>query len=358
MPWCLRFDINSSAFLDLYLSEYGEVDISKLKAESIEGTLDWDEAEDPLPVSLEQPESYLMFLPCSVCLHRGVDMNDISSCSFCKQLRKENKNRLIVKKFMDIYLNDEHGYCVRELPYKCNHCPKSFNSRRNLKTHLRIHYGEKLHKCKVCQKEFTRRYDVGRHMLIHTQSREKSFKCNECEKCFYEKRTLANHLRKHLKEAPNQGESETDPTSENNVYQCSVCLMNFQSIGHLYFHLTIHEKKYKCDECGKGFKQKHHVREHSRIHTGEKPYKCKLCQQKFRWKNSLKIHLRNHSKERPYECIVCKKDFTTYSNARRHIESHYLPKIVLLWFGKNFLGYCSFFLPNFECWLKENYFSP
>lgn len=30
-------------------------------------------------------------------------------------------------------------------------------------------------------------------------------------------------------------------------------------------------RKFKCSECGKAFKFKHHLKEHIRIHSGEKP---------------------------------------------------------------------------------------
>lgn len=32
------------------------------------------------------------------------------------------------------------------------------------------------------------------------------------------------------------------------------------------------ERKFKCAQCPKSFKYRHHLQEHNRIHTGEKPF--------------------------------------------------------------------------------------
>lgn len=36
------------------------------------------------------------------------------------------------------------------------------------------------------------------------------------------------------------------------------------------------ERKFKCIECPKAFKFKHHLKEHIRIHSGEKPFEVCL----------------------------------------------------------------------------------
>ncbi|KHJ97349.1 zinc finger, C2H2 type [Oesophagostomum dentatum] len=47
-------------------------------------------------------------------------------------------------------------------------------------------------------------------------------------------------------------------------------------------------RKFKCPECGKAFKFKHHLKEHIRIHSGEKPFEV-------RFEGSLYALVRNMS---------------------------------------------------------------
>ncbi|CAG0910399.1 unnamed protein product, partial [Cyprideis torosa] len=41
---------------------------------------------------------------------------------------------------------------------------------------------------------------------------------------------------------------------------------------------TVH---YDCAVCGKQFKQRSHLNEHERVHTGQRPYSCEWCSRSF-----------------------------------------------------------------------------
>uniref|UniRef100_A0A914WD68 Uncharacterized protein n=1 Tax=Plectus sambesii TaxID=2011161 RepID=A0A914WD68_9BILA len=50
-------------------------------------------------------------------------------------------------------------------------------------------------------------------------------------------------------------------------------------------------RKFKCPECCKAFKFKHHLKEHIRIHSGEKPFECPHCHKRFSHSGSYSSHM-------------------------------------------------------------------
>lgn len=82
-------------------------------------------------------------------------------------------------------------------PFRCTVCNREFNRMENLKTHLRIHTGERPYKCSVCSTCFRHSGALTRHFRIHTG--EKPYVCGLCGKSFRNCGGLKFHQRSHNK---------------------------------------------------------------------------------------------------------------------------------------------------------------
>ncbi|XP_062571045.1 PR domain zinc finger protein 12-like [Saccostrea cucullata] len=74
-------------------------------------------------------------------------------------------------------------------------------------------------KCVLCRRGFNSRSNLRSHMRIHTM--EKPFTCKFCNKCFSQSSTLRNHVRLHTGEKP---------------YKCYVCRSSYSQLAGLRAH--------------------------------------------------------------------------------------------------------------------------
>jgi hypothetical protein len=77
-----------------------------------------------------------------------------------------------------------------------------------------------------------------------------------------------------------------------------------------------------CSWCPKTFSTTGHLKQHTRIHTGDRPFECTWCNKAFAQCGDLKRHVRIHTGEKPFECTSCGKAFAQCGNLKKHERIH------------------------------------
>ncbi|XP_071060411.1 zinc finger protein 583-like [Pseudochaenichthys georgianus] len=269
------------------------------QTEHMETEADGDDCRGPEPARNSDPESSLQ--PKTVDETGDSSEPDNEDSADWKETREPASGTNSLKNEKESASDSSHNAVTKQ--FGCSVCTKYFTNTRNVKKHMRIHTGEKLHSCSVCKKAFAENRDLNRHMRIHTG--EKPFSCSVCTKSYALSGNLKAHMRIHTGEKP---------------HSCSVCAKAFSRSGHLKAHMRIHtgDKPHSCSVCEKAFSRSGHLKRHMIIHTGDKPHSCSVCKKAFSRSEHLKVHMRVHSGEKIYSCNVCDKIFKWCTDFKRH----------------------------------------
>lgn len=81
-------------------------------------------------------------------------------------------------------------------PYTCTYCNKVLHTAKGLKTHLRVHTGDKMKQCLFCDAKYTRSNHLMRHVITHDKPGVKH-PCEHCEKTFEAAADLLKHSKIH-----------------------------------------------------------------------------------------------------------------------------------------------------------------
>lgn len=171
--------------------------------------------------------------------------------------------------------------------FQCDICERKFRRYTNLRTHiLDIHLSSTIEVCKICG--FSTKYRSSLDQHIRTQHH--NAKKQQCSICGKYVKQLKVHIKMH--------HSEDDQPSS-----CETCRKVFKNQSRLKMHIKgAHGgKRYRCDQCGKEFRQKNYLNEHIHAHLGPDAgylYQCDYCSHQCNYKHNLATHFqKNHPRE-------------------------------------------------------------
>jgi len=261
---------------------------------------------------------------------------EMAQCLYCK--------RKLLKINMDAHLNKRHPKCPicekrgkwrlaihikthekkesirkpaaqdKNLNYPCPHCGKIFKGGR-LNQHLSFRCTKnpdiKPETCGICGHISLNRSKHHSHIrVVHGEKKEREIVQSICTLCG--KVVLSHRMNYHM-------------TSEHEIrelkFKCELCEKLFVNRQSLRIHISlVHKEKSACPHCGvKVRKLGLHIRT---VHTqdAEKKYKCQDCGKGFVDVRTMKIHQMNiHLKLRPYSCRYgCDISYNDLSNRNSH----------------------------------------
>ncbi|XP_016975369.2 uncharacterized protein LOC108041837 [Drosophila rhopaloa] len=132
--------------------------------------------------------------------------------------------------------------------------------------------------------------------------------------------------------------------SEERNYKCEQCGKGFKNTKQLKNHRRLHRTQglgmgrppnepncpgaetspiamHRCEDCGAAFKQKKTLREHLCKERNEQ-LECPECQRVFGSKSSLRLHLRSHQEQKRFRCDACDHEASDHNAFRRHLATH------------------------------------
>lgn len=138
------------------------------------------------------------------------------------------------------------------------------------------------------------------------------------------KHNFKQHQRTHAQE-----NSVTIKAHSNEIYRCTQCIRRFTDMRHLNLHMKTHKSNqylYNCSRCmRKKFVRKADKDRHER-RCKCSHYECHLCKVYVtRNKSHMENHMRTHSGVKPFHCVACGKSFQNRSGLRNHLNSVHSP---------------------------------
>ncbi|XP_054162947.1 zinc finger and SCAN domain-containing protein 12-like [Oppia nitens] len=209
-------------------------------------------------------------------------------------------------------------------------CDRSYGYKHSLEVHFRNNHYKPDYKpfsCTHpdCGNRFNKRSSLNKHMKTHDENRSKSYQCSQCDKSYFNECDLTNHFNiKHMDEKIKCGIDDCQ-SMFTNIHQRTV---HRQTVHNMKYSLRKLPDKHSCQWPGCEYRcgTVTHLRDHTRIHTGERPFMCQWpqCDKQFRLKAAYDKHMICHKNLKPYVCQWpgCEYRGNSSSNYYAHKKIH------------------------------------
>ncbi|XP_055606292.1 transcription factor grauzone-like [Uranotaenia lowii] len=249
-----------------------------------------------------------LYLRSKLKLHMLNHVNpDGELCEICNKYFKKIEQHRKIK-----HTRDENK------KFKCDQCPKAFINQFMLTSHLNRHLPKprKTHQrvqCPQCDMTLANKDSLTAH-IFHKHSIERTrMICDVCGKQFLNKPCFERHVKIHngidaipkcqchickrvLAGEPGLKRHMKSVHAERvNTHECDVCHRQYPNTIALCSHqrkMHIIEAKFKCEFCGKLFKEDFRLQEHRAVHMNDRLWKCEYCDKAVNTKNSLWCHVK------------------------------------------------------------------
>lgn len=240
-------------------------------------------AADVLEKHVERVHMLNVNLSCWKCDFTAREMRDL--CQHLKEHFPKSPFVCDVEKctmrFLRLGLLVRHHMShMKEKPYQCDFCTKTYATYNQLSSHKKLHEGGRQFECDVCFKKFSTKGAMQQHRAIHFDN--KPYLCDLCGFSTKHQSHLISHRKIHtgdVKKCTFPGCNYSTPKSAHMTQ-------------HMNSHLNI--RNHICQVCGKSFVVRGKLLRHERIHLKEKLFKCKQCEYQTSRTDRMKLHIESH----------------------------------------------------------------
>ena len=169
-----------------------------------------------------------------------------------------NKNSTLSRHCMNVHEGIKN--------YQCTYCGKMFSRNSLLKRHEEYHTVPKPHQCNICGGEFRFLYEYYSHVNEHRGIQQLKFSCIVCHKVFSKRGNLDRHTRKvHEKQDKLFCDECNFESPQYKLLERHIFEEHNRTKNSYKGYMSIHRVpviRYKCTECGDGYKSYQKYKKH------------------------------------------------------------------------------------------------